>query len=161
VVIATESTRLSWPAEAGWGMEPRGTILVVDDTADIADLLRDVLTGAGYRVLVARTVEVALQILAAFRVQLVLTDAVHPADEDAGTVWAELDRLAHAARQTPLLLYAGETPERYAAYATHGFAAHLTKPLDLDAMVTMVGTLLPDDGHRPTVAHGPATAREG
>ncbi len=144
-------------------MEPRDTILVVDDTAAIADLLRDVLTGAGYRVLVARSADIGLKILAAFRIGLVLTDAPQPADagDDAEPVWAELDRLAHAARRTPLVLYAGAHPERYAAYAAHGFAACLAKPLDLDAVVTMVGTLLPDDGHRLSVAHGSATAIKG
>ncbi len=141
-------------------MEPRDTLLVVDDTADLAALLRDVLTGAGHRVLVARSVDSALQILAAFRVQLVLTAAVRPA-EDTGNSWAELDRLAHAARQTPLLLYAGDDPERYAAYAAHGLAACLAKPLDLDAVVALVGTLLSDDGQRLSVAHGSATAMQG
>jgi DNA-binding response OmpR family regulator len=142
-------------------VEPRDTILVVEDTADLADLLRDVLTGAGYRVLVAWTADTALQILAALRVQLVLTDAPRPADEDAGAIWAALDRLAHAARKTPLVLYAADEPNRYADYATHGFAARLAKPLDLDALVTTVRSLLPVERHRPSVAHGPATAGEG
>jgi DNA-binding response OmpR family regulator len=145
-------------------MEPRDTILVVDDTADIADLLRDLLTGAGYRVLVARSVDIGLKILAAFRIGLVLTDAPQPAAadrDDAAPVWAELDRLALAARKTPLVLYAGAHPERYAEYAAHGIAACLAKPLDLDAVVALVGTLLPDDGHRPAVAHGSATAIKG
>jgi len=144
-------------------MEPRDTILVVDDTADIADLLREVLTGAGYRVLVAPTVAVGLQVLAAFRIALVLIDAPTPADDDAeaGDFWAELDRLAYAARKTPLIVYAGDNPERYAAYAAHGYAAHLAKPLDLDALVATVAGLLPAKRPDPTIAHGPATARQG
>ncbi len=133
-------------------MEPRDTILVVDDTAAVAALLRAVLDGAGYRVLVAPTVAVGLQVLAAFRIALVLIDAPIPADDaaDAGAFWAELDRLAATARATPLVVYAGEHPERYAAYAAHGYAAHLAKPLDLDALVATVAGLLP-----------PAAARQG
>jgi len=133
-------------------MEPRDTILVVDDTADVADLLREVLGGAGYRVLVAPTVAVGLQVLAAFRIALVLIDAPTPVDHDAdaGAFWTELDRLARAARATPLIVYAGENPERYAAYAAHGYAAHLTTPLDHDALVATVAGLLP-----------PAAARQG
>ncbi len=123
-------------------MEPRDTILVVDDTADIADLVCGMLTEAGYRVLVARTVDRALQILAAFRVQLVLTDAIPPADEDASAIWAQLDRLAHAARPTPLVLYAAE-PGRYTEHAAHGFAARVVKPLDLAAVLATVRALLP------------------
>ncbi len=144
-------------------MEPRDTILVVDDTADVADLLRGVLTGAGYRVLVAPTLDVGLNILAAFVVRLVLIDAPTPADgdADAGKFWAGLDRLAHAAGKTPLIVYADADPERYAAYAAHGYAAHLAKPLDLDALVRTVAGLLPPARPDPTVAHGPAVALQG
>ncbi len=144
-------------------MDQRDTILVVDDTADVADLLREVLGGAGYRVLVASTLETGLKILAAFRIALVLIDAPTPAADaaDTGDFWAELDRLAYAARKTPLIVYAGESPERYAAYAAHGYAAHLAKPLDLDALVATVAGLLPAKRPNPTIAHGPATASQG
>jgi DNA-binding NtrC family response regulator len=144
-------------------MEPRSTILVVDDTADVADLLREVLSGAGYRVLVAPTLDVGLTILAAFVVRLVLIDAPTPtdADADAGDFWGDLDRLAHRARQMPLIVYAGDNPERYADYAAHGYAAHLAKPLDLDALVALVAGFLLGGQAEPTIAHGPATASKG
>ncbi len=144
-------------------MEPRDTILVVDDTAAVAALLREVLGRAGYRVLVAPTVAVGLQALAAFRIALVLIDAPTPAADaaDADALWAELDRLAYAARQTPLIIYAGERPERYAAYAAHGYAAHLATPLDLDALVRTAVGLLPAKRPDPTIAHGIAIAMQG
>ncbi len=144
-------------------MEPRDTILVVDDTADVADLLRAVLGGAGYRVLVARTVDAGLAILAAFVVRLVLIDAPTPTAgaAHASDFWAELDRLAYAARKTPLIVYAGENPERYAAYAAHGYAAHLATPLDLDALVATVAGLLPAARPGSAVSHAAATASEG
>ena len=148
-------------------MEPRDTILVVDDTADVADLLRDVLGGAGYRVLVAPTLEVGLTILAAFVVRLVLIDAPTPTDDaaDAGDFWGELDRLAHRARRMPLIVYAGDNPECYAEcyadYAAHGYAAHLAKPLDLDALAALVAGLLRAGQVDPTIAQGTATASQG
>jgi len=144
-------------------METRSTILVVDDTADVADLLRDVLSGAGYRVLVAPTLEVGLTILAAFVVRLVLIDAPTPTDDDAdaGNFWVELDRLAHKARKTPLIVYAGDKPERYADYAAHGYDAHLAKPLDLDALVAMVAGVLLGGQTDPTIAYATATASKG
>ncbi len=143
-------------------MEPRDTILVVDDTADVADLLRDTLGGVGYRVLVAPTLETGLKILATFRIALVLIDAPTPASDaaDTGDFWAELDRLAAASRATPLIVYAGDNPERYAAYAAHGYAAHLAAPLDLATLVRTVAGLLPAQRPGPAVAHGTA-AREG
>ncbi len=141
-------------------METRGTILVVDDTPDIADLVRAVLTEAGYRVLVAPTAARGLQVLAAFRVGLVLTDALLPADP-GGDIWADLDRLAHAAGGSPLVLYDPQEPGRYADHAAHGFVARLPKPFDLDTLVAMVDRLLSVGGAHQPVAHGPAPAREG
>ncbi len=44
-------------------METRKTILVVDDTPDIAHLLREVLELDGHRVLVAPTADIGMQIL--------------------------------------------------------------------------------------------------
>ncbi len=142
-------------------METRGTILVVDDTPDVAALLHAVLTEAGYRVLLAATVEAGLQILAAFRVGLVLADALPPDADPSGDPWADLDRLAHAAGGSPLLLYAPGGAGDYADHAAHGFVACLPKPFDLDALLATVGRLLPVGGPHQPVAHGPAPAREG
>ena len=144
-------------------MESRSTVLVMDDTADVAELLRDALGGAGYRVLVAPTPEAGLAIPAAFVVRLVLIDAPTPADDaaDAGDFWVELDRLAYAARQTPLIVYAGDNPERYADYAAHGYAAQLAKPLDLDALVATVAGLLRAGRAAPALDHGTAASTEG
>jgi len=143
----------------GCAMETRGTLLMVEETPEVAELLRGVLTKAGYRVLVAQTAELGLHILAAFLVGAVLTDAIPPVDNDGGDRWAALDRLARAAGRAALVLYTDE-PERYAAYADHGFAARLAKPLDLDALVATVGALLPA-GPRPSTPRGPAAVGEG
>ncbi len=140
--------------------EARGTILIVDETADIAGLLRGVLTEAGYRVLVAATVTMGLQILAAFRVGLVLADVLRIAADNADVAWANLDRLAHAARATPLILCAPDEQERSTDYAAHGFAARLVKPLDLDELLALVGSLLPPGGEHPSIVQGPATTSE-
>jgi CheY-like chemotaxis protein len=114
-------------------------------------------------VLVAPTPDVGLTILAAFVVRLVLIDAPTPGNDyaDADDFWAELDRLADAARQIPLIVYAGDNPGRYAEYAAHGYAAHLTKPLDLDALVALVAGLLPAERPPSPTAHGTATAGKG
>ena len=142
-------------------MGPRDTILVVDDTADGAEPLRAALTAAGYRVLVAPTVAAGRTILAAFVVRLVLINAPPPTDADAGARRAALERLADAARPTPLILYGGGDPVRYAAYAAPGYAAYLATPLDRDALVATVAGLLPAARAGSVVAHNPATAGEG
>lgn len=142
-------------------MATRGTILVVDDTPEIADLLRGVLESHGYRVLVAPTAEVGVQILRAFRVGLVVTDALRPEDAEPDNPWGGLDRLAAAARETPLALCAPGDTGQYAAHAAHGFAACLTKPLDLDTLLALVGSLLLARGQASPVAPGRPATVEG
>ena len=66
-------------------MVTRGTILVADDDPDIADVLRWALAEEGYRALVASSVETARDILAAFRVDLVIADAFPP--DSSGDRW--------------------------------------------------------------------------
>lgn len=142
-------------------METRGTILLVDDTPDIADLLRTTLAEAGYRVLIAPTVEIGVQILGAFRVGLVLVNASCSTHGEPGDPWSGLDRLVRAAGAAPLILNAPDEPHRHADYLAHGFAARLTNPLDLDALLTTVGVFLLDAGHHLAVPHGLATASKG
>jgi DNA-binding response OmpR family regulator len=138
----------------------RGTILVVDDTPDSADLLRAMLEEAGYRVLVAPTAEIGVQILRAFRIGLVITAALQPESDGADDPWAAVDRLVGAGGGAPLILAAPDEPERYADYAAHGCAACLTTPLNLDGLPALVGSLLLGNGQDQTIVHAPAPARE-
>jgi CheY-like chemotaxis protein len=145
-------------------MATRGTVLVVDDTPDIAAMIREALAEDGYRVLVAPTVAVALAILAAFRVHLVLTDAFYPVPGATGNPWTALDPLVQATGDLPLVLCTARPAADYAAHAAHGFAAVLTKPFTLDALARLVGALLPDVAASPLavapVAHRSLAPRE-
>lgn len=142
-------------------MNTRSTILLVDDTPDVADILREGLELDGHRVLVAQTVEVGVQILRAFKVALVLTATLGDTDAEPGHNWAGLDRLVGAAGNAPLILYAPNEPERYADYAAHGFAGLLPKPFDLDALVALVAAMLPRGGRADAAADISAAYREG
>ena len=135
-------------------MGTRGTILVVEDNPDIADLLRETLAEAGYRVLPAATPDAARQILAAFRVGLVLTDAFHGAPGAPGTIWDDLDPLVGLAGDAPLVLCSAHDPALYADFAAHGFTAALPKPFDLDDLLALVATLLPADRTLGTPGQG-------
>lgn len=103
---------------------------------------------------------VGLQILAALRVGLVLTDAFPHGAAPSDDNWADLDRLARAAGTAPLILCSERNPAQYGEYAAHGFAAHLIKPFDLDALLALVGALLPAGGQHPPGADRPATTGE-
>ena len=120
-----------------------GTLLVVDDDPTILEVLRAVLADDGYRVLVAPTIDLALDLLRAFRVQLVLVDAFRDhADPDP---WANLDRIRARARETPVVIVSAHSEKSFTGYAQRGFADLLTKPFDLDELSALV---------RQTIAHG-------
>ena len=144
-------------------MEPRDTVLVVNNITDVVGALRDALTSAGYRVLVAGTLDVGLKILAAFRIALVLIDAPtpHPQQADVDTFWAQLDRLASTAAETHLIVYAEDNSERRAAYAAHGYEAHLATPVEPDALVRSVAALLPGVRLTPTIVDQTALTGQG
>ncbi len=119
-------------------MDARPTLLLVEDDPTIAALIREVLTDAGYQVLVADTPTLGGTILATFRVGLVLTDGFQGDDP-----WAPLAPLVARAGDTPVILCSARSPAVYADYAAHGFAGLLPKPFDLDALVTLVAEKLP------------------
>lgn len=135
-------------------MATRGTVLVVDDDPTITALLREALADEGYRVVTAPTVAGALDILAAIRIELVITDAFRPAPTP-GDPWGALDTLAHAAGGIPLLLCTARPAAEYAGYADHGFAALLPKPFDLDALAVTVGALITAGATRSAPAASP------
>ena len=125
-------------------MGKRGTILVADNDPDIAEVLREALACEGYRVLKTSSVATARDILAAFRVDLVVTDAFPP--DSSGDRWSPLWPLVDAARGVPLMLCSAHNPSRYADFADQGFAASLPKPFDLDDLLALVVSLLGTQG---------------
>jgi DNA-binding response OmpR family regulator len=74
-------------------METRGTILLVEDDAQIAALIGEVLTDKGYLVAVAGTPALARAFLATVDVGLVITDGF----ASGGDPWEALDPLVDRA----------------------------------------------------------------
>jgi len=138
-------------------MDARATLLLVEDDPTTTALLRDVLTDAGYRVLVAATPTLGCAILAAFRVGLVLTAGFRGGDDP----WAPLAPLVAQAGSTPVILCSAANPALYADHAARGFAALLPRPFDLDALVALVAALLPRGGRADAVTDISAAYREG
>jgi len=129
-------------------MDARPTILLVEDDPSIAALICDVLTDAGYRVLVAATPTLGGTILAAFRVGLVLTAGFHGGGDDP---WAPLAPLIARAGGTPVILSSAYDPAVYADHAAHGV---LPRPFDLAGLLALVASVLPggDDAGAATKA---------
>src|SRR5687768_9609468 len=107
-------------------MTTRDTILAIDEDPGIAALVCDVLGQAGYRGLVAASEDEALLFLRAFKVQLVITDALRP--NHSADQWATLDTIRAAAGDAALVICSGHDQHDYADHAAHGYAALLPKP---------------------------------
>ena len=120
-------------------MATRRTILVVDDDPDIAEVMREMLVAEGYRVFVALSIDAARDIIDAFRVNLVITDAFHPGIHS--DVWSPLRRLTEAAPGQAFILCSAREAACYADFADYGIAAYLSKPFNIDSLLALVATL--------------------
>ncbi len=87
--------------------ERHARVLVVDDEVEIADLMRDVLEGAGFDVATAESGAVALELLAEARFDAIVSDVRMP-DLDGAALWrAVCERQPHLARR--MLFVTGDT----------------------------------------------------
>jgi CheY-like chemotaxis protein len=115
------------------GSERRQTVLVVDDAADMRELLREVLSGERCQVLTAATGEAALRMMARQRPDLVITDLFMPG-MSGFSLRSTMLRRPELADVPVIVLSAywkrpGETLEAVAV---------LPKPLKLDSLLRAV-----------------------
>jgi signal transduction histidine kinase/ActR/RegA family two-component response regulator len=113
-------------------------VLIVDDNADIADSLRDVLRMEGHEVLVAKEGTAALNALDHFAADLVLLDIGLPRMD--GYMVAHAIRARFGVRPRPRIIalsgYA-RTEDRQSALRS-GFDDHLTKPVEPERLLRLV-----------------------
>jgi len=116
-------------------------ILVVDDEPTICELLRDLLTAAGYEVEMATTMAAALEMAAAAPPQLVITDVALPGGD--GTALARSLRGRPAMVGVPIIAVTGAFDSQVTArvYAA-GIDLLLAKPFRPDQVVGEVRRLL-------------------
>jgi CheY-like chemotaxis protein len=120
-------------------------ILVAEDEEAIAGLLRALLEDEGFRVIVATDGRAALDILAAQRPDLVLSDVMMPRLD--GRALARAMFADPSYRAIPLVLLSAAGREQ-AQGVPH--AAFLPKPFDLDALLATIARLLETDVSRET-----------
>jgi CheY-like chemotaxis protein len=113
------------------------TILVVDDDFAFTRVLSDVLSDAGYRILVAEDGPRALQVVCAQRPALVLLDLVLPGM--SGT--AVLAQLRSGANPTLPVIILSANPAAN-ALLQDGANAVLIKPFHWDALLACVANLV-------------------
>ena len=123
-------------------------VLIVEDTADAADSLADILGLWGHQVTVARDGASGLALARELRPEVVLCDIGLPGELDGyGVATALRHEPATAAAQLVALTGYARPEDRRRALES-GFDAHLAKPLDLAAL-------------RQLLAEPPASATDG
>jgi CheY-like chemotaxis protein len=114
-------------------------ILLADDNADAVELLRDLLELEGHRVEVASNGLAALEAAEAFLPDLAFLDIGMPGLN--GYEVARRLRAAPALAQARLVAVTGwGTREDRARSEAAGFDAHLTKPVELDALHALIAS---------------------
>jgi DNA-binding response OmpR family regulator len=116
----------------------RARILVVDDEADIRELLRELLGRAGYDVSVAEDGRAGLRALFAARPDLVVLDVNMP-DLDG---WQTLERIRDVS-EVPVLMLTARTGELEKVRGlTRGADDYVTKPFGRQELLARVQALL-------------------
>ena len=114
------------------------TVLVIDPSPELCDLLQAFLTSEGYQVVVAATLAQAQAVLTHQRPDLVLSEVLLP--DAAPFAVRELLAAAAATRALPLVLCTGAVAEveADAAGLAQAGVAVLLKPFDLDDLLATV-----------------------
>ena len=132
------------------GTRTPGSVLAVDDDPSILDLMTDILSGEGYRVLPATNGVEALRVLEGSRPCVVLLDMRMPALDGWGFATAMKDR----GLDLPVVVVTAAENAR--AWAQEiGADAYLAKPFQLKDLLRVVERFCPP--HRDRSASGPAS----
>lgn len=118
------------------------TILIVDDEYLIANILSFALEDEGFLTVTAGSGREALEILDRERPDLIITDYMMPGM--TGLEFADVVRNQHQGRDVPIMLMSGAQ-----GYLGAGrpdlFTRIVDKPFEIDAMVSVIKSLLPTD----------------
>lgn len=114
-------------------------ILIVEDQADVAQLIEVVLKGEGYTVAIARDGAQGLMLARDWKPDLILMDIMLPG-VDGGTLIARLRQEAETAELPIIAMSASRTLRDRTAELQAD--ALLSKPFDVDALLVQVQFLL-------------------
>ena len=126
-------------AVTGTPAKPR--ILVVDDVADVTEMIALFLKHAGFEVKTANSASAALRITSQYRFDLIISDIGMP--EMNGYDLAASLRKSDAYQGTPMIAVTGYTEyDDRGRSLEAGFNAHLTKPINPSRLLSLIGDLL-------------------
>ncbi|WP_457442798.1 PAS domain S-box protein [Roseateles sp. P5_E4] len=116
-------------------------ILVVDDETEIAELIGEMLSGAGYEVMTAESGAVALAMLAEARFDAIVSD-LHMPDIDGAQLWREV-KARHPSLARRMLFVTGDTLSPIARQFLHEARCDsLNKPFSKPELLARVTALL-------------------
>lgn len=117
-------------------------ILVVDDNADTLDMLTFVLEEYGVQVLRAMSASEALEAIAQFQPDIIISDIAMPGEDGYSLIRKIRTLEAVHLRQIPAIaLTACAVEEERTLALNSGFQMHMPKPVDLSELVAVVGEL--------------------
>ena len=123
-------------APAGVALQTSRRILIVEDSSDTRDLLRELLQLCGHQIEVAESGVAALQVMESWTPEIALVDIGLP-----GMSGYELAKTIRSAVSSPIKLIAltgyGQPTDRQQAIEA-GFDAHLIKPVKLDDLAALL-----------------------
>jgi DNA-binding response OmpR family regulator len=120
---------------------PRGTVLVVEDEADLVWVIRFNLEMEGYRTFVATNGQAALEMLQTDPPDVMLLDLMMPVMDG----WTVLEEMRNRRVDRPKIIVisartAAGDRARAARYEVNGFVA---KPFDMDELLELIRDALP------------------
>jgi two-component system NtrC family sensor kinase len=134
---ADDATGAEPSAEPG----PAARVLVVDDEAELAAVMRDMLESAGYEVAEADSGAVALELLREARFDAVVCDLLMP-DMDGAAFWREAS-LRHPALANRLLFVTGDVLSLATRRLVEVTGCEvLEKPFAMSELLSCIGALL-------------------
>ena len=121
-------------------MDPRPSILVVEDDEDCRTVLADLLEMSGYSVLSCGEARRAVEMVREHRPALVLVDFMMP-DADGGWLVRSLRAEGGSLAEVPVVLTTGSSTGREIADSLG--VRSLEKPFDMNRLLELVHTLAP------------------
>lgn len=130
------------PARSRQGARAHGqSILIVDDVADVTEMIALFLKHAGFKVTTANSAPSALRLTAETHFDLIISDIGMP--EMNGYELAESLRKRDDYSATPLIAVTGYTEyDDRGRSLRAGFNAHLTKPINPSSLLEIISELL-------------------
>lgn len=126
------------------------TILVIDDNAEMRNVLFDLLSLDGYEVILADDGELGIKRFRTDAPDLVITDILMPKMDGLEVV----ELLKAESPETPIIVASGTTDLNLVEEAVHQHANRiLKKPFEVDQLLDSVAELLGEDVHRPAKSY--------